>query len=314
MDKELPPPLLPEDVDVRDFPDLPISVQRFRDSALVSTRSDAEIVAAVMLWLASFHQIPAASLPANDVEIAKLAGYGRALREFKRVRDGAMHGLIMCSDGRFWHPVVAEKAVVAWNKKLAERHRKAVDRARKYNDERRYRGEPPIPLPHPPYRLARDEDSATPLWHYVDAGGNLATPKRRGHPPESITNSHGILVVSDGIPAICSDGIPAAKEKGSEGNSKAKPSCRAEPDGFTRFWKAWPAGPRKVARAKCREVWTRKRLEDDVETIVSHVAMMRESRQWRDGYDPAPLTYLNQRRWEDGDPAERGGDGAPSYL
>lgn len=72
-----------------------------------------------------------------------------------------------------------------------------------------------------------------------------------------------------------------------------------EPSGFDRFWNAWPTTERKVAKAKCAERWKKARLDSVVQAIVEHVDAMRDSRQWREGYEPAPLTYLNQRRWED---------------
>ena len=78
-------------------------------------------------------------------------------------------------------------------------------------------------------------------------------------------------------------------------------SARADmPPGFLRFWSAWPKSDRKVAKAECSKRWRSRGLEARADEIVAHVEAMRESRQWRDGYDPAPLTYLNQRRWEDG--------------
>jgi len=80
------------------------------------------------------------------------------------------------------------------------------------------------------------------------------------------------------------------------------PLRRAEPDGFRAFWNAWPASRRKVARAKCRDVWEHRHLEELSNEINRHVSEMRSSEQWHDGYEPAPLTYLNQRRWEDGAP------------
>jgi hypothetical protein len=57
-----------------------------------------------------------------------------------------------------------------------------------------------------------------------------------------------------------------------------------------------------VAKVKCLAVWVTQGLESIVETIIAHVVAMAKSQQWRDGYEPAPLTYLRQRRWEDGLP------------
>lgn len=70
---------------------------------------------------------------------------------------------------------------------------------------------------------------------------------------------------------------------------------------FGRFWQTWPSSQRKVARSKCAEVWKRRGLDAIADQIVAHVCAAKETDQWQRGYEPAPLTYLNQRRWEDGD-------------
>lgn len=79
---------------------------------------------------------------------------------------------------------------------------------------------------------------------------------------------------------------------------------------FDKFWQAWPASQRKVAKARCLEIWKRKKLSTDCEKIVSHVSIMKTTDQWKTGYEPAPLTYLSQSRWQDEIPA--GGSGVTS--
>lgn len=74
-----------------------------------------------------------------------------------------------------------------------------------------------------------------------------------------------------------------------------------DPPGFARFWGQWPKTPRKVGKAECRKRWKARGLEVLADQIVGHVQAMRGTKQWLDGFEPAPLTYLNQRRWEDGD-------------
>ena len=81
-------------------------------------------------------------------------------------------------------------------------------------------------------------------------------------------------------------------------------------DDFDKFWKAWPASPRKVAKAKCLEIWKRKKLSADCEKIVSHVSIMKTTDQWVKGFDPSPMTYLTQSRWQDEVPV--GGSGVAS--
>jgi len=84
-----------------------------------------------------------------------------------------------------------------------------------------------------------------------------------------------------------------------ENTSSGKPDLKARQDGFVRFWAVWPKSDRKVAKAECEKRWRSRGLEADADRIVRHVESMSRSKQWRDGFDPAPLTYLNQRRWED---------------
>jgi uncharacterized protein YdaU (DUF1376 family) len=79
---------------------------------------------------------------------------------------------------------------------------------------------------------------------------------------------------------------------------------------FDKFWQVWPSSPRKVAKAKCLEIWKRRKLSAVAEQIVSHVTALKATEQWLKGYEPAPATYLNQTRWEDG--VHVGGSGVAS--
>lgn len=70
---------------------------------------------------------------------------------------------------------------------------------------------------------------------------------------------------------------------------------------FGRFWSAWPSSSRKASRSKCEAVWARGKFDSQVEQIVAHVEAMKASPDWRKesgAFIPAPLVYLNQRRWE----------------
>ena len=125
-------PLVPAEVDLRNFHYMPLDVVRLRDSDLAGVE-DAEVFrAAVLAWCAAWHQVPAASLPDDDAILARLTGYGRDLATWKRVREGgALRGFVRCSDGRLYHRVVAEKALEAWEKKArqSERTKRATDAA-----------------------------------------------------------------------------------------------------------------------------------------------------------------------------------------
>lgn len=110
---------------------MPLDVVRLRDSELAIQVSGEEFRCAVLLWCAAWHQIPAASLPDDDKTLASLAGFGRAVGEWEKHKAGALRGWIKCSDGRLYHPVVAEKANESWAAKHAHAHRKLLERLRK---------------------------------------------------------------------------------------------------------------------------------------------------------------------------------------
>jgi hypothetical protein len=127
----LPPPLLPATVDLRVFDRMPLDVKRLCDSETIVLTEPEEFRAAVMLWAKSWHQLPASSLPIDDRLLADLAGYGRAVREWKRVREGALRGFIRCSDDRFYHPVIADIAIDSWGALLKNRWTRECDRLKK---------------------------------------------------------------------------------------------------------------------------------------------------------------------------------------
>jgi hypothetical protein len=132
----LPEPLVPAEVDLRDFAFMPLDVQRLRDSDLSSDETPEACWAAVLLWCAAWHQVPAASMPDSDQWQAKQAGYvsrGRIDQQWEKVKRGALRGWVACSDGRLYHPVIAEKARDAWHSKLAQRHRAECARIKKHN-------------------------------------------------------------------------------------------------------------------------------------------------------------------------------------
>lgn len=88
--------------------------------------------------------------------------------------------------------------------------------------------------------------------------------------------------------------------------------------GFTEFWKAWPPGPRKVAKQQCLNKWAKYGCAQNATLICQHVEAMKSSQDWVSGFIPMPLTYLNQRRWEgvltqELDPDSRAGIEAAAY-
>ena len=132
-----PEPMTPPDCDLRDFAYMPLEVLRLRDSGVASLPSPEAFRACVLAWCVSWHQVPAASLPDDDNALSVLLGYGRATAAWSKVRNaGGLHGWIKCSDGRLYHPVVAEKAREAWQRKQAQKERsRKGNKARWGSDE-----------------------------------------------------------------------------------------------------------------------------------------------------------------------------------
>lgn len=124
-------PLTPPDCDLRDFPTMPLDGGRLFGSEFHGISSDSAWRAGVTLWLKSWHQVPAASLPDDDVQLARLAEFAKDVRGWRKVRDHALRGWVKCDDGRLYHPVVAEKANHAWARKESYR-----ERSRKGNEAR----------------------------------------------------------------------------------------------------------------------------------------------------------------------------------
>lgn len=106
-------PLVPAEVDLREFMFMPVDTQRLLKSDTWVLGTHEERCAAFTLWLESWHQVPAGSLPDNDRMLAHLSQAGA---RWQRVKDHAMRGWVRCADGRLYHPVVAEKALEAWAK------------------------------------------------------------------------------------------------------------------------------------------------------------------------------------------------------
>jgi hypothetical protein len=116
-------PLTPGGLDLRDFQYMPLDVVRLVDSDLAAISTGDEFKAAVILWCKSWHQIPAASLPDDDRMLAHLAGFGRDVKSWLKVKDMALRGFEKCSDGRLYHRHVAAKAVEAGDAKQRQRER-----------------------------------------------------------------------------------------------------------------------------------------------------------------------------------------------
>ena len=261
MSEPLQSPLVADYVDLRDFAYMPLDVVRVRDSDLAALSSGDGFRAAVMLWCASWHQAPAASLPTDDRVLAKLAGYGRDLDGWLAIRDEALRGFILCSDGRLYHPVISEKANEAWDLKAARRARTEAATA-----ARQARGNRPA---------ERDDDQRDERGRDLEAAQASRRDKRdvrRNDDRDDAGNVH--------------------QGKGTEGKEE-KNETRAERAAFDRFWAAWP---NKVSRPAAVRAFKRHAHEIDeiLAGVKRYIRDKPADRQWKN-----PATFLNQESWHD---------------
>lgn len=174
---DLPAPLTPPDCDLHGLEWMPFYGNRLFSSETWLISSATARCASLALWWSAFKERPAGSLPDDDRALAHLAGLGGSVRAWHKVKDEALRGFIRCSDGRIYHPVVCELALVAWEKRLAERTRKeAWRRGQNADKTRTERGTDAVV---PDDRTGQDISKLTPLPPKPN-GANGHGPNRWG--------------------------------------------------------------------------------------------------------------------------------------
>ena len=180
-DGDRPAPLVPVEVDLRGLPGFMLDVNRLLASELVALGTDAECWAALMLWCRAWHQVPAASMPGDDRVLAAFAGV--SLAKWRRIRDMAMRGFVLCSDGRYYHQVLSQEALQAWAKRVAYRERRARD------TERMQR-----------WRKERDGDGDEPVTRHREPDAPAPTGASRDAPVTPAVTHHGSVTDASRTP------------------------------------------------------------------------------------------------------------------
>lgn len=252
---DLPAPLTPAAADLQDFPFMPLHVARLRDSDLAAEVEPEACWYAVLLWGASWHQLPAGSLPDNDAVLMRLVGLGRDARTWRKHRDGALRGFVKCADGRLYHPVVAEQVQESWRKKLEQRWRTECARIRKANQ-----------------RTGADDPQPT-LDEWLAANGHIAElATAPAVPSDNPMLSHGTSpVVPRETP---SKGQRQGQGQGQGLVEEGEVARARAPDAFPRpawadpqHWSDFLANRRR--RARPNTATAHKRLLDDIERLSS---------------------------------------------
>ncbi|MGE0422392.1 MAG: hypothetical protein AB7O88_09015 [Reyranellaceae bacterium] len=124
MSDTLPQPLTPPDCDLRGLEWMPFYGHRLFASDFDAHADDAVFRAALSLWWSAWNQVPAASLPDDDVALCRLAGLGRDVAAWRAMRAQALHGFVPCADGRLYHRALSAMAMVSWDRRQKDRSRR----------------------------------------------------------------------------------------------------------------------------------------------------------------------------------------------
>lgn len=205
MTEPLPAPPIAPDADLSGFDFMPLHGDRLRASDTNSRATDAEFRAAINLWWAAWKQVPAASLPDDDVVLCKLADLGRDLKAWRKVKAVAMANFLKCSDGRLYHPFLAAEAAKAWELRL-----KARAKAKAGNDKRwgQKQGGEPVDNPSSCDPPATGKRSPKDSPSDSDASPKHSPEDRKGHRQDKTNPNTAFPVLEASGPA----GPPAGGE------------------------------------------------------------------------------------------------------
>jgi len=120
-----------EVIDLRDFPFMPLHIERLRKSkAWLQCKRHPELAFYLFnLWMRSWHEIPAGSVEDDDDVLADAAMC--SMPRWLKIRDQVLRNWEKKEDGRLYHTTVTEIAAASWQGKIKQRNRTAAARAAK---------------------------------------------------------------------------------------------------------------------------------------------------------------------------------------
>lgn len=277
----LPDPLVPPEVDLRDFAYMKLDVMRLRDSELSTIELAEAFRSCVLSWCVAWHQLPAGSLPNDDPTLARMLGWGRDVKGWRKVRAaGGLHGWILCSDGRLYHPVVAEKAKEAWAAKQSQRARTAAARQAR-EDERRKKAQ------------AQSQALSQPLSQRTEASVTHDVTETKGEREGEREGESFSLRSNESLPLLLGEPPASAASR-----ADPRPSTVDLTADFTIFWQTYP---KRVGKGQAEKAYATARRKGASASEILAGAM--RYAQARDGQDPQytrhPATWINGQGWND---------------
>lgn len=234
-------PLTPADCDLRHFKGMTLEIERLRrSSAWRACKRNPELAFYMLnLWLASWHEVPAASLENDDDALCDLAMCSPD--RWAEVSTDVLRGWIECSDGRLYHPVVAEVALHAFGK--SQKSKKAIQERWKNNEKNTDVQRPKNERNTKKEKKERKEDTGEREDNSTSVG---------------FADSHP------------DDEIPVSLPKPKTAATRST-GC----DAFDAAWKLWPRpGRERSAKAKALKAWRRAATGDaeKLEAVRAYLA------------------------------------------
>ena len=137
MQSQLPEPLTPSTTDLSGFEWVEFNHNRMARSDLWFDSTGDEFKAWFALWMFSQGEVPAGSLPNNERRLASIVA-SCGIVDWAAVKKIALHGWVLCSDNRYYHPVIAEAVNRAWVKRqeFNQARENANERKRQQREQR----------------------------------------------------------------------------------------------------------------------------------------------------------------------------------
>lgn len=192
-------------------------------SEFYASASDAEFRAGLRLWWVAWQQQPAGSLPDDDVALCRFADLGRDIKAWRAVKARALHGFLKCSDGRLYHPLLCREVLIAWDRRVRDRDRKAKYRAKYAGQERAGDAD----VPRDKTRTERGQGADVPVPETVPSvlTGQDRT-KERKKDSEADASERSALAnppqPRDIRKALWDDGVPIIRQLMGQSDSQAR--------------------------------------------------------------------------------------------
>lgn len=276
--EDRPAPLVPLGCDLRrGFPHIMLDFREMQATRfwLICKRRPELAFYFMNLSFASWHEVPAASLPNDDDVLADWARCPPERWDLMKADLLTGAGWCLCSDGRWHHPLHAERAIAAWVSMLDDEAEKEAARRR--------------------MALLRARGSPHDLVSFAEQVANVRARTR--HRIES-NRTESLSPESESGPRAREE---ARQEAGSKG--EGDPAAAR----FEGFWHAWLKPPGD-SKSKAREAWLQVASELPGEALLlacvqAFAASIEAENRNRPASDPYRVchakTWLLGRRWRD---------------